>query len=204
MKIIYDKARAPNPRRVRIFLAEKGIEIPVENVDLGALEHKSEAFASLNPMRRLPVLVLDDGTPIAESIAICRYFEAVQPEPTLFGRNPKEIALIEMWQRRVELHLLAAIQNVFRHSHPAMKPMEPVQIAEWSEVNRPRVTEALAVLETQLGQHRFVAGDNYSVADITALVAIDFMKPVKIGVPPEMTNILRWHAEMSARPSAKI
>jgi glutathione S-transferase len=109
-----------------------------------------------------------------------------------------------MWQRRVELHLLAAIQNVFRHSHPAMKPMEPVQIAEWSEVNRPRVTEALAVLETQLGQHRFVAGDNYSVADITALVAIDFMKPVKIGVPPEMTNILRWHAEMSARPSAKI
>ncbi|NWG25498.1 MAG: glutathione S-transferase [Pseudorhodoplanes sp.] len=203
MKIIYDKARAPNPRRVRIFLAEKGIEIPVEHIDLGALEHKSEAFAALNPMRRLPVLVLDDGTPIAESIAICRYFEAVQPEPALFGRHPKQIALIEMWQRRMELHLLAAIQNVFRHSHPAMKAMEPVQIPEWSEVNRPRVTEALAVLDAQLGRHRFVAGDDYSVADITALVAVDFMKPVKIGVPPEMTNVLRWHAEVSTRPSAK-
>src|SRR5262245_32002453 len=103
---LYDGGRAPNPRRVRIFLAEKGISVPTEQVDLGALAQKSAAFAAINPLQRVPALVLDDGTVLTESIAICRYFELLQPEPSLFGREPKEVALIEMWQRRMELHFL--------------------------------------------------------------------------------------------------
>src|SRR4051794_38445877 len=103
---LYDGGRAPNPRRVRIYLAEKGITVPLEPVDLAALAHKSPAFAAVNPLQRVPVLVLDDGTVIAESIAICRYFEELHPEPSLFGRHPKDVAQIEMWNRRVELHLL--------------------------------------------------------------------------------------------------
>ena len=118
---LYDGGRAPNPRRVRIFLAEKGIEIPLESVDLGALEHKSETFTALNPLQRLPVLTLDDGTVITESIAICRYFEALRSEPPLFGRGALEVALVEMWNRRVELNLYAAVSAVFRHLHPAMR-----------------------------------------------------------------------------------
>ena len=117
---LYDGGRAPNPRRVRIFLSEKGIAVPIAPVDLGAMEHKSERYSAVNPLRRVPALELDDGTVITESIAICRYFEAMQPEPALFGVGALEIARVEMWQRRIELHLLAGIQHVFRHLHPAM------------------------------------------------------------------------------------
>src|SRR5262245_28633122 len=114
---LYDSSFAPNPRRVRIFLAEKGITVPTEQVDLGKLEHKSPEFTQLNPLQRVPVLVLDDGTVITESIAICRYFEGLRPEPPLFGRGAKEVALVEMWNRRMELHLFSAVANVFRHTH---------------------------------------------------------------------------------------
>ena len=116
---LYDGGRAPNPRRVRIFLSEKGMSVPIERIDLAALEHKSEEFTALNPLQRVPVLVLDDGTVITESIAICRYFEGLRPEPPLFGRGPKEEALVDMWNRRMELSLLSAVSNVFRHTHPA-------------------------------------------------------------------------------------
>jgi len=103
---LYDGGRAPNPRRTRVFLAEKGIKVPLQQVDLGALEHMSAAYAAINPLKRVPALVLDDGTVITESISICRYFEALQPDPALFGRTALEIARIEMWNRRLELHLL--------------------------------------------------------------------------------------------------
>ena len=106
---LYDGGRAPNPRRVRIFLAEKGLSVPMEKIDLGALQHKSAEFTAINPLQRVPVLVLDDGTVITESIAICRYFEALQPDPPLFGRGPLEIANIEMWNRRLELHFLLPV-----------------------------------------------------------------------------------------------
>src|SRR5215467_15072461 len=142
---LYDGGRAPNPRRVRIFLAEKGIEVPLETLDLGALEHKTEAFAAINPLQRVPVLELDDGTVITESIAICRYFEALRPEPPLFGRGALEIALVEMWNRRVELNLYSAVSAVFRHTHPAMKDFES-QIPEWGEANKPRVFDFLGLL----------------------------------------------------------
>jgi glutathione S-transferase len=142
----YDGARAPNPRRVRVFLAEKGISVPTEQVDLGTLAHKSPAYTAVNPLQRVPALVLDDGTVLTESIAICRYFEALQPDPPLFGRAGLEAAVIEMWNRRVELHLYFPVSQVFRHLHPAMKELEVPQVAAWGEANRPRVLEFLSLL----------------------------------------------------------
>jgi len=200
---LYDGGRAPNPRRVRVFLAEKGITVPTEQVDLGALAHKSDAYTAINPLQRVPALVLDDGTILTESIAICRYFEAEKPEPPLFGRGAKEVAAVEMWQRRVEFHLLMPISFVFRHLHPAMKPMEVPQVAEWGEVNKPKAVEFLALLDRELKNRQFVAGDRYSVADITGMICIDFMKPAKLALPDGLDHIKRWHAEVSARPSAK-
>src|SRR5688572_29012465 len=121
---LYDGGKAPNPRRVRVFLAEKGITVPTEQVDLGALAHKSASFTAVNPLQRVPALVLDDGAVITESIAICRYFELLHPNPPLFGIEPKEAATIEMWQRRMELLLMLQVGHVFRNLHPAMKDME--------------------------------------------------------------------------------
>jgi len=200
---LYDSGRAPNPRRVRIFLAEKGVSVPAEQVDLAAGEHKSEAFTALNPLQRVPVLALDDGTVIAESMAICRYFERLRPEPPLFGRGPREEALVEMWNRRMEIHLLGAVSNVFRHSHPAMRELESPQLPEWAEVNKPRVLEFLDILDAELQNQLFVAGDHFTVADITGLVAVDFMKPAHLALPEELVNVRRWHAQVAARPSAK-
>jgi glutathione S-transferase len=151
----------------------------------------------------MPALELDDGTIITESIAICRYFEAQQPEPPLFGVGAKEIAQVEMWNRRCELNLLSGVAHIFRHSHPAMKELEVPQVPAWSEANKPRVADFLKILDEQLKSHKFVAGDRFSVADITAMCAIDFMKPAKIPVPEGLDSLKRWHAEVSSRPSAK-
>jgi len=200
MRLYLDAGRAPNPRRVRIFLAEKGVSLPVQAVDLGAQVHKTAAFRAINPMQRLPALVLDDGTVIAESIAICRYIEALHPAPPLFGEGALEQALIEMWQRRVEFHLLGVVSSVFRHLHPAMAPLEVPQVAAWGEANKPRVMDFLAFLDAELGQRPYVAGARFSVADITALVAVDFMKPAKLAVPDSCAQVQRWHREVSARP----
>jgi glutathione S-transferase len=199
---LYDGGRAPNPRRVRIYLAEKGIEVPREQVDLGALQHRSASFTAINPVQRVPVLVLDDGTVIAESIAICRYFETLNPEPSLFGRGARDIARIEMWNRRLELHLLFPISHVFRNSHPAMKAMEVPQVPAWAEANKPRIADFLAILDQELANQPCVTGDQYTVADITGLVAVDFMKPAKLAVPDELKNLRRWHEAVSSRPSA--
>jgi glutathione S-transferase len=187
---------------VRVFLSEKGITIPTEQIDLGTMQHKSGHYSAINPLQRVPALVLDDGTVLTESIAICRYFEALKPHPVLFGRGAKQEALVEMWQRRIELHLLFAIAQVFRHLHPAMRQMEIPQIPAWAEANKPRVFEFLAILDSELKTRRYVAGDQFSVADITGLVALDFLKPAKLNVPTELTNVVRWHTEISGRPSA--
>jgi len=199
---LYDGGRAPNPRRTRIFLAEKNIQLPMEQVDLGAMQHRSPAYAAVNPLMRVPALVLDDGMVITESIAICRYFEALQPDPPLFGRGALQIAQIEMWNRRLELHFLFPVSHVFRNSHPAMKEMEVPQVPAWAEANKPRIREFITLLDAELKHRPFVAGDTFSVADITGLVAVDFMKPAKLAVPDELTNLKRWHADVSARPSA--
>ncbi len=200
---LYDGGRAPNPRRVKVFLAEKGITVPVEPVDLGKLAHKSPAYTAINPLQRVPALQLDDGTIITESIAICRYFERLHPEPPLFGTDAKDMALVEMWERRLEFHLLGPVSHIFRNSHPAMKDMEVPQVPAWAAANRPRVMDFLALLDGELKDRRYIAGDRYTVADITGMIAVDFMKPAKLAVPETLGNLKRWHAEVSSRPSAQ-
>ncbi len=199
---LYDGGRAVNPRRVRIFLAEKGISVPIEPVDIATQQHRTEAFAAINPMRRLPVLVLDDGTVIAESVAICRYFEALQPDPPLFGRGALEMALVEMWNRRAEFNLMGPVTTVFQHLHPFMKPLVNPQIPDWGEANKPRVLEFLQLLDRELEKRPYIAGNDFTIADITAWTAVDFMKVPKLPLPEELANVRRWHASVSARPSA--
>jgi glutathione S-transferase len=200
---LYDMGRAPNPRRVRIFLVENGIEVPKQEVDLGALEQYGPEFTALNPMQRVPVLVLDDGTVITESVAICLYFEKLKPEPNLFGEGPLESALVEMWNRRLELHFYGPVSQSFRHTSPAMAKREIPQVAEWGAASRKKSEEFLGFLEHELGKREYVAGNRFTIADITALVTVDFMRVIKLAVLPEMTNLSRWHASVSARPSAK-
>lgn len=200
---LYDGGRAPNPRRVRIFFAEKGVPLPeLVPVDIARKEHRTPEFTRINPSQRLPVLVLEDGTALAETIAICRYIESLHPAPALFGAAPKAAALIEMWNRRIELGLFAAVSAVFRHGHPAMAELED-QVPEWAEANRELIDDHLVLLDLQLGANRFICGDVLTVADITAGIAIDFMKPSRIPLPEDFANIRRWHAELSARPSWK-
>ena len=200
---LYDGGRAPNPRRVRIFLAEKGIKVPTEQVDLGVLQQRGDAYTAINPMQRVPALLLDDGTVIAESIAICRYFEALNPEPPLFGRGALEAALVEMWNRRAEMHFFFHVTSVFQHLHPAMKQMVDPQVAEWGEANRPRIFTFLQFLDGELTTRPYIAGADFTVADITALVAVDFMRVSKLAVPDTLVNVRRWYDAVSSRPSAK-
>jgi glutathione S-transferase len=199
---LFDGGRAPNPRRVRVFLAEKGIEVPLVPVDMGAMDHKQEPVRSRNPLQRLPVLELDDGSILTESVAICRYFEELQPEPALFVQGALGKAKVEMWQRRMEFNLLSCVAQAFRHIHPAMKEWEIPQIPEWGEANKAKAVEFLNLLDTELANREFAAGDTYSIADITGMIAIDFMKPARIKVPDECANVLRWYSAVSSRPSA--
>jgi glutathione S-transferase len=199
---LYDSNFAPNPRRVRIFLAEKGIAVPTERVDIARQEHKTPEYAAINPLQRMPSLVLDDGTIITESIAICRYFEMLRPEPPLFGVGSKDAAIVEMWNRRAEINFLASVAAVFRHTHPAMKELEVPQVPAWAEANRPRISWFLEMLDRELATREFVASDRYTVADITTQVAVDFMKPGRLSMPDGATNVKRWHTAVSARPSA--
>jgi glutathione S-transferase len=200
---LYDSRLAPNPRRARIFLAEKGVAIPTEQVDMVAMQHKTPEYTAINPLQRMPALVLDDGTIITESIAICRYFEMQYPDPPLFGVGPKDAAIVEMWNRRAEINFFANVAAVFRHTHPAMKELEVPQVPAWAEANRPRVAWFLEMMDRELASREFVAGDRYTVADITMQVAVDFMKPSRLTVPEGANNVKRWHAIVSARPSAK-
>ena len=199
---LYDGGRAPNPRRVRIFLAEKGIDVPLVPIDMGAMGHRSQEITERNPLQRLPVLELDDGTILTESVAICRYFEELHPEPALFGEGALGKARVEMWQRRMEMHFLLTVANAFRHTHPAMKEWEVPQIAEWGEANRPKAIEFLNLLDRDMADREFIAGDSYSIADITGMIGIDFMKPARIELPQELSNVRRWYEAVSSRPSA--
>lgn len=201
MRIIETRA-APNPRRVRIFLAEKGIDVAFEERDLMAGDLKTEDFTRMNPWQRVPILILDDRRIITETVAICRYFEELHPEPALMGKDAISKAMIEMWQRRVELGLFFAVANVFRHLHPKMAHLEVPQIPAWGDANKEKVQGALAMLDAHLAATPFIAGDAYSIADITALVAIDFMKPAKLEKPTGFANVMRWYADVAARPSA--
>jgi glutathione S-transferase len=199
---LYNSNLAPSPRRVRIFLAEKAISIPRVEVDLGKLEHKAPEFLALNPFQTIPILELDDGTRIAESIAICRYIEALWPEPNLFGLTPVEQGTIEMWQRQLEWRLLLPIAQVLRHTHPRMAEMETPQVPDWAAANRPRALKAMAIVDETLRDRPFIAGDRFTVADITGLVALDFAKSARITIPPELVHLNHWHEALKARRSS--
>ena len=199
---IHESRNAPNPRRVRVFLAEKGIQVPYEEVDIGKAVNRGEEFRKKNPLSTVPVLELDDGTFISESVAICRYFEELQPQPPLFGIDAKQRALVEMWNRRMEFNLLQPIADAFRQRHDFFKGRIR-QLAEYAEVQRLNAEDGLDWLDRELASRHFIAGEQFSIADITAVVAIDFGRVSKIGIKPDQLNLARWHAEVSARPTAK-
>ena len=202
---LYTYPGAPNPRRVHIFLAEKGIEVPFERVDIMTRANRTPEFmAKVNPLGGLPVLALDDGTHIAESVAICRYFEALHPEPSLFGRTPADIGRIDMWNRRIELGFMQQVGMVWIHGSPLTAKVVKKQIPEMAELARGLVRQSFAFLDRELADRPFVAGDAYSMADILALTTFDFAGQLnQLHPEPEHQNLLRWHAAVSERPSAK-
>lgn len=198
---IYDTKTAPTPRRVRIFLAEKGIEMEYVQVDLGKAENLSPEMRAKNPIGKIPVLELDDGTCIGESDAICLYFESLQPDPSLMGTSPLEKATIAMWQRQIEFCLFNQVGMCFQHTTGHFKDrMTPVP--EYGKEAGINASKYLRVLDKRLGSHQYMAGDKFSIADITALCAIDFARVIKVYIAPEQTHLKRWYDEVSARPSA--
>lgn len=206
---LFDAAWAPSPRRVRIYLAEKGIAVERQTVDLRANEQLGEAYLSVNPRGAVPALMLPDGEVLCESAAICRYFEALHPEPALFGTTPIEIGRIESWTRRIEGDGYAAIVYVLRNGAPAFEnravagkwppmPQLPELVARGAAMWRSFVE----AFDRQLGEHEWAAGDAFSFADITGLITVDFARAAKLSVPEECEQLKRWHAAVSARPSA--
>ncbi len=199
---IYEFTQAPNPRRVRVFLAEKGINVPYEQVNLFTADNRKPEFLKINPMGGLPVLELDDGTHIAESVAICRYFEEIKPEPRLMGVDAKDKAVVEMWNRRMEFEVLWNAANSFRHTSDFFKGRIP-QVKEFGEVSRVAALKRLEWLDTVLADREFIAGPRYTIADITALIGIDFGRTTGIKVEESQKNLARWYQAVSSRPSAK-
>ncbi|HEY2524476.1 MAG TPA: glutathione S-transferase [Candidatus Binataceae bacterium] len=199
---LYEYKMAPNPRRVRIFLAEKGIQVPDEQIDLAKAQNHGAEFLKINPFGGVPVLQLDDGTMLAETVAICRYFEEIHPEPHLMGLDARDKALVEMWQRRMELYLFAMTSGAFRNTSDFFKGRIP-QVPEYGEVCRQAAEKMFGTVDGFLANSKFIAGERYTIADITALVAIDFARLVKLRIAPEQKNLARWYEAVSSRPSAK-
>jgi len=206
---LYDCSTAPSPRRVRIFLAEKGISIATRQVDLRGGEHLRPAFRAINADATVPVLVLDDGTAIADAVAICCYLEELQPEPALIGRTAKERALTIASNRQLERDGFYAVMEAFRNSTPGLKgralpgPDDYQQIPALAERGRARVSKFFAHLDRRLAVTPYVAGDRYSIADITAFITVEFANWAKLTVPPSCPHLARWVANQSARASAK-
>jgi len=199
----YHTPMAPNPRRTQIFMAEKGIEIETVNVNLLEGDHKQPGYLGKTGSPQVPALELADGTVLVESPTICRYLEALYPEPNMLGRDALEIAVIDMWQRRIELRLMMTIAMNFRHTHPRMAVLED-QCPDWGEVNAGRIDGRLAELDRQLRGREWVAADRLTIADITGVVAVDFLRLIKREIPDEMTALRDWHARMRARPSTAL
>jgi glutathione S-transferase len=205
----YDCATAPSPQRVRIFLAEKGLAVPTVQVDLRHGEQFTPAFRAVNPDCTVPVLVLDDGTAIADAIGICVYFEAIKPKPALMGETPAEKAIVTSWQRIAERDGFYAVMEAFRNSTPGLKgrglpgPGDFQQIPELAERGRARVQHFFREMDGRLADHEFVAGARYTVADISAQVTVGFAERARLPVPEECHHLRRWHVQVSARPSAK-
>lgn len=198
---IIEARGAPNPRRVRIFVAEKGLDIPYKGIDLLAGEHRQDWFTKLNPYGGVPVLVFDNGESLSETVAICRYLEALYPDPPLFGSGPLDAARIEMWNRRMEFSVFGPVAQVFRHTHPRLAALESPQLPEWAEVNRKRARQGLERLNNQLATSEFVTGSTYTIADITAFVGVAFLKPARLPWPEDLEHLNRWFEAVKARES---
>jgi glutathione S-transferase len=206
---LYHSASSPNSRRVRVFLAEKGLTIPLVPVDLGKAEQHSDAYRAINPRRVVPTLVLEDGTAIGEVPAICRYVEEAHPTPPLLGETAKEKAEVAMWERRAELEGFAAVMEAIRNSAPGLKgraiagPHDYQQIPELAERSKLRVKNFFADFDARLSEAPFVAGQRFSVADITALVTVDFAaKAINFAVPDQHRSLKRWYDAILSRPGA--
>ena len=193
---------APNPRRVRIFAAEKGIDLPTQEISLIKREHKSPEFLAVNPLGQTPALQCGDGSVITESVAICRYLEALHPEPALFGRSAAEIGAIEMWSRRVEMLLGEPVGKIWVHTHPLTAKIVPERFPDYGESNRPRVTAAMAMCNDALGKTEYLAGDAFSMADINLLCTVDFAGFIGLPIPDDMDHLRGWRARFASRPSA--
>jgi Glutathione S-transferase len=203
---LYTSPRAPNPRRVDMFIAEKGIAgIERQPIDLNAGEHRTAAFRTRNPLARVPVLELDDGRCLAESRAICTYLEALHPEPNLMGRDGEERAFIEMADRQVEMFLFLAIANSVRHTHPGLAVLETPQFPDYGASQRERVLEVAQTFDERLAQQPWLAGDRFTIADITAFCGIEFARLARFR-PDEagLTHLAAWRERVATRPSAKL
>lgn len=199
---LYDDKSLPNPRRVRMFLAEKKIDIPREQVDVVAGMHRTPEFLGKNPDGTVPLLELDNGNYISETVAISRYFEEKYPEPSLMGKDPDEKALVEMWQRRIEHSLMNTLVTYFHHGTEGFGEPDRYRNSEWGEHNRKLAVEAMKKLDRQLAKNTCVVGDTFSIVDITALCAIDLALALGIEIPAECTHLKNWHADVSRRESA--
>ena len=201
MKLYGAPMPAPNPRRVRIFLAEKGIELPETTVNMMKREHKSAEFRAKNSMGQLPALELDDGTCISETVAICRYFEETHPEPPLFGRTAVEKALVDQWIRRVEFAVMMPVGNFWRHAHPYTAALLTL-FKEFGESNKETYQGAQKYLDRELEGREFLVGDSYTMADICLLSTVDFAEWIGLPVEDEFANLKAWRERVKARPSA--
>jgi glutathione S-transferase len=201
MKLYGAPMPAPNPRRVRIFLAEKGIDLPETPVDIMKREHKSDEHRARNSLGQVPTLELDDGTCISETVAICRYFDEVQPDPPLFGKTPAEKANVDMWVRRVEFTVMGPVGQYWRHAHPFTARLLN-QFKDFGESNKEHYVGAQKWLDRELDGRPFVAGEAYSMADICLLSTVDFATWIGLPLEPQFANLKAWHDRVTARPSA--
>ena len=200
---LYDTPLAPNPRRVRWFMAEKGIEdIEIVTLNLMKGEHRTPEYLGKAGLPNVPALELDDGTMITESVAICRYLESRYPEPNLFGRTPEETAVVEMWTRRGEMLVATPMMVGVRHTHPAMGALEQQNPAV-GEYNKEAALRACRILDRRLAESEWLAGDRLTIADIIAFIGLDFGRMIKLVPPEDLSHLGRWMAVMRARPAAK-
>ena len=205
----YDYARAPSPRRARIFMAEKGVEIETVQIDLGQKEQFSDAYRAINPRCTVPALALDDGTMLCDNASIARYVEETWPDPPLLGSGAKESALVAEWMARVEWEGLMSIAEVLRNTSDFFRdsavtgPRPVAQIPELADRGRGRATGFMADLDARLGQSAYLAGERFSAADIAAFVFVDFARWVKLEPDPGLTHLARWREAVAARPSSQ-
>ncbi len=202
--LLYQDARAPNPRRVRMFLHEKGLTDQVELIEVSINDraHQQPAYLDKNPLALVPVMEFADGRLLRESIAICRYLEEQHPQPSLFGGDAWQRAQVEQWNRHAELELLFPVAQVFRNSHPFWQGRIR-QAPEFAEIMREHVARRFTWLDGELATRPWFAGDSFSVADITAVCAIDFGKVSRLMIGDDTPHLARWYAEVKARPSYK-